>query len=202
MFALSIKATCTALITHSSAGPRIREANATDSFRRGILSHISLLREPLLLPSNVFPLPTSFSTFLLSAASSFTPLFLPALIFLLVCWQRPGRSNCGFWRSPCVWSGHGRCQGGHVHSSLALCRGWLWSMDGWMDGWVGMWLLACTHLFFFLLMAYSCFAPPQPVWTNNCFLQSVFLLLLRLSLCFHIQTLWNFKPRSNIGKIT
>lgn len=45
-------------------------------------------------------------------------------------------------------------------------QGWLWSMDGWMDGHGA----AGMHSDLFLLMAYSCFALTQPVWTctNNC----------------------------------
>lgn len=97
----------------------------------------------------------------------FLSFSIPALIFLLVCWQRPGWSNCGFWRSPCVWSRHGRCQGGHVRSSLALCGA---GCGAWMDGWMDGHGAAGMHSDLFLLMAYSCFALPQPVWTytNNC----------------------------------
>lgn len=112
------------------------------------------------------------STFLLSAffSLSLSPS-IPALIFLLVCWQRPAWPNCGFWRAPCVWSRRGRCQGGHVRSSLALCgagcgagggagdRAW---MDGWMDGWawaVGMHSDLCLLMlcsFFFLCSSSAC----------------------------------------------
>lgn len=127
---------------------RICEPNASGSFHRGILSHISslLLRKPPLLTFDCQPPFLCLSTFLLSAfffiySSSFS---IPALIFLLVSWQRHGWPNCGFWRAPCVWSRHRRCQGGHVRSSLALCGagcGGAW-MDVWMNGWMGM---GCWH---------------------------------------------------------
>lgn len=133
----SIKGACTALITRGTAGRG--SAGVSGSFRGGIRSRVS----SSLLPSNDFPLPASFSTFLLSAAFfCFFFLFfffcLPALISPLVCWQRPGRSYCGFWRSHRVWSRHGRCQGGHVRSLRAPCGG---RLDGWMD----VWAWGCWH---------------------------------------------------------
>lgn len=60
-----------------------------------------------------------------------------------------------------------------TYAARWLCAG-LAVEHGWMDGWA--WA-AGMHSDLFLLMAYSCFALPQLVWTytNNCcvFLQSV-----------------------------
>lgn len=115
-----------------------------------------LLRKPPLFPSNDFRLPKLlpsvfphfFSVFFSSSFFSF--LFVSVLIFLLVCWQRPGWPGCGFWRDPYVWSRHGRCQGGHICSSLSQCGaacGGAW-MCGCMDGWLDRHgLLACTLIF-------------------------------------------------------
>lgn len=159
----------------------IREPNASDSFHRGILSHISSLLLPQLttasLLSSVFP--HFFSV--LSLSTPF-PFPIPALIFTLVCWQRPGRPNCGVWRAPCVWSRDGQCQGGHTCSLLALCLAGCGAGggDGWMGGWImGVWWAwsAGMHSDLCLLMPCSSFAFPRPVWTctdNRCVSCSLF----------------------------
>ena len=122
-----------------------------------------------LLPSNVFP----------HFLCVFLSLSTPALIFLLVCWQRPGWSNCGFWRAPRVWSRHGWCQGGHVRSSLALCPagcgagGGAW-MDGWMVGWA--WAAGMHSDLSADAVLLDCFPSAcVDVFNNCCFLCSVSL---------------------------
>lgn len=105
---------------------------------------------------------------------SYSP-FISALILLLVCWQRRSRFNCGFWRAPCVWSRHGRCQGGHGRSSLAACLAGCGAAAGgraWMDTWMNKWmdgheLLACSLIFV--------------CWSRA-------LILLSLSLCGRVLT--------------
>lgn len=97
-----------------------------------------------------FPLSFHISSQCFFLLLFFSFLFVSVLIFLLVCWQRPGWPGCGFWRDPYVWSRHGRCQGGHICSSLSQCGaacGGAW-MCGCMDGWLDRHgLLACTLIF-------------------------------------------------------
>lgn len=151
------------LITHSTTGrgsvnqmPRIvsiEEFNPT--------SPLSFSESPPLLPSNYFPLPTSFSLF---------PHFFSVLSFFFVflhsCSHIPASllakaQLVQLWflaislRLEQTWT-----VPRWARTQLAgSVRGWLWSMDGWMDGHGA----AGMHSDLFLLMAYSCFALTQPV---------------------------------------
>lgn len=147
----SIKETCVALITRSTAEwwsvkQMLRIVSIKEFYPTSLLSSCLSLRQPASF-SSVFPHFFSVLSF-----SFLSPI--PALVFMLVCWQRPGRPNCGVWRAPCVWSRDGRCQGGHTCSLLALCLAGCGAAgsDGWMMGmvcWHALWSLSANGVLLF-----------------------------------------------------
>lgn len=135
------------------------------------VSSASLLSSPQMAfhckpPFSLFPhfLSVLFLSFLFSCLSSFllsysgSSLLAKARLVQLWFLAIPPRLE-QTWTVP-RWA---RRQLAGSVEGLVVEHGW---MDGWMDG-----LLACSLFkFFFLLMAYSCFALPQSLWTctNNC----------------------------------
>lgn len=189
----------------------IREANASDSFHQGILSHISSLLLPQLTTASL--LFFYLSTFLLSAF-----FFLPLphscsrIHASLLAKARPAQLRClasplrleQRWTVP-RWA-HMQ-PAGSVPGWLRGCW-WRWMDDGWMMGmvcWHALWSLsangvllfcfpsACVDLHWQLLCSLKSVEPKVCLTEKKRFLSlslSNLLILYVQSFVFRFQTFW------------